>query len=376
MPLDLLGRLVRQTPKPVWPGVIPGETTMGKIQPGDYKAMIKADNSWVYACARINAQNIAKATLKLFKRLANGEREEISDHPFLTLMRNVNPYMNEFELKEMIDLFMELTGNAFIYLAPTRLVNPKSRRAIPGQIWVLMSQHVKIIPGADKLIDGYLYQPPGLQKAIAFLAEEIVHFKFPNPDSLFYGKGPLEGAAFAIDSNEFQHKYTIGLFKNMARPDGVLMTEKTLNPDQIKKMRSEWLQLLQGANRAGNIAILQGGLDYKSIASTPKELDYLRGRIATREEIAAIFGVPGVKLGLDETASRANAEGFDITYQGETIWPRLIRIHEKINEKIMPIYDDVLEVEFENPVPRDREHQLKRRDSNLDHGVITINEVR
>jgi len=376
MALDLLASIVRQAPKPVFPTVMAGETATGRITPRNYPAMVQADNSWVYACARVNAQNVAKVELRLFRRLGAGKREPVQEHPWLKLLRTVNPHMNQFDLLELTDLYLELIGNAYWYLAPQRLTNPMSGQRIPGEIWVLMGQFVRIVPGRQQLVDGYLYTPPGTAQPIAFGFEEIVHFKLPSAESLYYGKGCVEGGRFAVDSNELQKRYEIGLFKNMARLEGVLLTDKDMSEEQVRRLRTEWNRLYQGADRAGNIAILQRGMKYEAVAATPKDLDYLRGRIATREEICAVFGVPPSKLGLVEDVNRANAEANDLTYQSETILPRLRRIQEKLNERIMPIYDPTLEVEFDNPVPRDNEYALRKRDSDLDRGVITINEVR
>ncbi len=383
MPLDLLAPLARLLPpantRPVWPTGLPGESSYGRVQPANYNSMVKADNSWVFACARINAQSVGKVKLRLFQRTGvvgvTSDDQEITDHIFLDLMRNVNPYMNEFDLKEITDLYMELTGNAYWYLAPTRLAGVNGRM-IPGEIYPLLAHYMRIVPGKDRMVDGYMYLLPQMPRPVAFTPEEIIQFKFPNPDSPYYGKGCVEGGHYAIDSNTFQKEYEIALFKNMARPDGALTTDSELTDAQVERLRTMWNSLYQGASRSGNIAILEKGLTYTNTAFNPKELDYLRGRIATREEICAMFGVPPSKLGLTEHVNRANAETNDFTYQSETVLPRLRRMEQKINEQLLPIYDPNLYVKFDDPVPENREFALTKMSAYLDRGVVTINEVR
>lgn len=383
MPLDLLAPLARLLPpantRPVWPTGLPGESSYGRVQPANYNSMVKADNSWVYACARINAQSVGKVKLRLFQRAGvagvTSDDQEITDHIFLDLMRNVNPYMNEFDLKEITDLYMELVGNAYWYLAPTRLAGVNGRM-IPGEIYPLLAHYMRVIPGKDRMVDGYMYLLPQMPRPVAFAPEEIVQFKFPNPDSPYYGKGCVEGGHYAIDSNTFQKEYEIALFKNMARPDGVLSTDSELTDAQVERLRTMWNSLYQGSQRSGNIAILEKGLTYSNTAFNPKELDYLRGRIATREEICAMFGVPPSKLGLTEHVNRANAETNDFTYQSETVLPRLRRMEQKINEQVLPIYDPNIYCKFDDPVPENREFALTKMSAYLDRGVYTINEVR
>lgn len=372
MGIDLLAPFVRAPAKPMAGAIVAGEAVNGRMQPRDYRAMVRADNDWVYRCSRVNAENVAKVCLRLYRRSTG---EEVTEHPFLDLMRTVREGANRFDTLEMTELFLEVIGNSYWYLAPTRLANPRTGALVPGEIWVLMAQHVTIVPGTARMVDGYLYQVPGGVR-VAFLPEEIVHFKFPCLDSLYYGKGPVEGGRFAINTHTKMAEYEAALFENMARPDGALSTEKDLTTPQITQLRNEWQRIHGGTKRSGNIAILQRGLKYEAMGTTPKDLDYLHGKEFTREQIAAMFGVPLSKLGIEVAADRAAAEAHDLTYQKETIQPRLTRLQEKINEGILVRYDEDLEAKFDDPVPANNEFALKKRDSDLDRGVIVINEVR
>ncbi len=372
MGLDLLSPILRAPRRPPFGAILPGDAATGRIPPRDFRAMVKADNDWVYRCARVNAENISKVPLRLYRRSTG---EEVVEHPFLDLLRNVNPEQGRFDLFEMTELFLELVGNSYWYVAPMLLENPVTKRRVPGEIWTLQAQYVKIVPGRSRMVDGYLYQSPGTP-TVAFEPEEILHFKFPSAESLYYGKGPVEGGRAAVNTHESMAAYEAALFRNMARPDGALITDKDLAPEQIKALRAEWARIHQGADRSGNVAILQRGLKYEAMGTTPKELDYLAGKAYNREQIAAMFGVPLSKLGIEIAADRAAAEAHDLTYQKETIAPRLERIASKLNERMLPIYDADLEARFDDPVPENNEMALKKRDSDLDRGVITINEVR
>lgn len=372
MGLDLLSPILRATKRPPFGAILPGDAATGRIQTRDFPAMVKADNDWVYRCARVNAENIAKVPLRLYRRSTG---EEVAEHPFLDLLRNVNPDQGQFDLFEATELFLELVGNSYWYVAPTFMENPVTQRRVPGELWPLQAQHVRIVPGRSRLVDGYIYRMPGAT-AVAFEPEEILHFRFPSAESLYYGKGPVEGGRAAVNTHESMAAYEAALFRNMARPDGALVTDKDLAVEQIRALRAEWARIHQGPERSGNVAILQRGLKYEAMGTTPKELDYLAGKAYNREQIASMFGVPLSKLGIEVAADRAAAEAHDLTYQKETILPRLERLSSKINERLLPIYDADLECRFDDPVPENNEMELKKRDSDLDHGVITINEVR
>ncbi|MBU1162784.1 MAG: phage portal protein, partial [Proteobacteria bacterium] len=76
--------------------------------------------------------------------------------------------------------------------------------------------------------------------------------------------------------------------------------------------------------------MLHGGAEVKPVSISPREMAYLQGRKATREEVAAIYGVPLSKLTTDDI-NRANADAGDYSYMKDTILPRLRRIEQKIN---------------------------------------------
>ena len=129
-------------------------------------------------------------------------------------------------------------------------------------------------------------------------------------------------------------------------------------------------------NETGDVMVLDSGLKPIRLGLSPQELSFLEGRKLTMEEILAIYGVPKTKLGIGTEVNRASAYELEKTFQNETILPRLRRLESKLNEKLLPMWDENLFCEFENPVPEDPEIELKKRDSDLEHFVTTVNEVR
>lgn len=354
------------------------EKSYGAPHPEDFALQIQQYKSWVYACAWKNATSVAKCKLCLYKKTVDEEGEEeldkIYNHPFLDVINNVNPHQNRFELFTLTQIFLELTGNSYWWM-------PKDNLGVPYMIWCIPSHWVKIIPSKEKFIEGYLVQVPGKQAApIPFDEEEVVHFKFPSPFSLFYGTGPTIAAQFGIDLNKHMKTWGINYFLNDAKPGGVLSTETSLSSDQYKRLRDQWNAKHRGTQNAGKMAILEGGLTYQQIGSTVRDarMEFVAKEV--RDEILAMYGVPASKLGLVEDVNRANADANDYTYQKETILPRLALIEEKFNEKIKKFYPQdnggKLICKFENPVPEDNAVKLAERQANIACGYSTIDEER
>lgn len=348
------------------------EKTYGKTPPKDQAQQVAEYKSWVYACVNRNAFSIAKTDLWLHKRSmtpTGEELQQIFDHPWLELLKNVNPFFNKFELWTLTATFLELTGNAYWWM-------PKTGLGIPGAIWNLPAHWVRVVPSETKFISGYVVRVPGKEPPIPFDETEIVHFKYPSPFDMYYGTSPTLASAYGIDLNNHIKEWGINFMGNNAQPSGVLSTEDSLTEDQYNRLRDQWNRKHRGTGKAGKMALLEAGLKYQQTGSSMKDMEFKNINEGVRNEILACFGVPASKLGLVEDVNRANAEANDYTYQKETILPRLKLIEEKINEKIMPIYDTSLIVQFDNPVPEDKEFRLRETTEHLASGYSAIDDER
>lgn len=369
-----------------------------------YKELVKRYSSWVYTCAEKNAISCAQIPLRLYaakptkktkalfptrkverKQLdylskspstqnyvrKAEEVEEVVEHPFLELLKSVNDFTNQFDLLELMFLYNELCGNAYWYIVKDNNIG------VPTEIWPLMTPFVRIIADKKTFIARYEYVITEAEKHVIPL-ENIVHFKHINPQDAYYGYGPLQAAVLAADLSTNMNLYETNLFKNSARPDMALILPEeagTPDEDELKRIERKWYQRFGSFKKAGKLAVLHGGAELKPISLTPKEMSFLHGRKATREEIAAIFGVP-LSLITTESVNRANAETGEYSYMKNTVLPRTRRCEQKINEKLLPMYDERLFCAFDNPVPEDKEHRLKEIEARLKTGMTSINEER
>lgn len=349
------------------------EKAFGKPEPHDSKSFVERAESWAYVCASKNAFSVAAWDLQLFKRIKKEKNkldlEPVTDHIFLELMNNVNPFMNKTELKFITDMGIEITGNAYWYI-------PRNGLNVPAEIWPIPSQWMKIVPSKKDFIAGYVMQVPGDPAKVPFDVDEIIHFRWPSIFDMHYGTPPMYGAIHNIDLNKQMKEYGISFMKNSAQPSGILTTEDSLSEDQWKQLHTMWNFKYKGTKNAGKIAILMKGLTYQKIGTTLGEMAYPELSRGIRDEILAAFGTPASKLGLVEDVNRANADANDYTYQKETIKPRLMLIQEKLNEKLMPIYDLALVCKFEDNVPLDREFRLREQQTHIQAGYSSIDEER
>ena len=370
----------------------------------DFKELVKKYTSWVYACASKNAISCAQIPLRLYatrtgkttkalfptKSIPIGRMEyllksptalnyirkaqvieEVTEHPFLALMQNVNDFMNQFDLLEHLFLSQDITGNAYWIILRQSPLN------VPSEIWPMQPQFIKPIPSKDKFIERYEYAISSTEKHL-IEPEDMIHFKYINLKDAILGLGPLQACIVAADLGISMNEYETGLFQNRAIPDwAMVMPPETgkPNPDMATRIEKEWAKKYRGTKKGGKLAFLYGGADLKQISLSPKEMSFLQGRKASKEEVAAIFGVPLSKITV-ENVNRANAEAGDYSYMKDTIRPRLLRAEQKLNERLLPMFDERLFCAFDNPIPEDKNFRLKETTEKLKVGYMSINQAR
>lgn len=377
--------------------VLPWEKHLPLSQTANYAALVSAYKSWVYICANKNATSVANANLRVYVKKKSKDQkthfvtkavekstlvrlqknpalnkivtkgssiEEVEEHPIYDLFAKVNPFISRFDLWEMTTLFLEMTGNAYWYIVKDETFN------IPIQLWILPSQYMQVAVSREKLVSGYIYTR-GTEK-IPFDENEIIHFKYPSMTSMFYGQGCLMAAIDSYDFEQSTKQFETTLMKNQGRPEAVLQTEQGLTDPEFNRLREQWDNKYGPAGRKGKPLILEKGLKYTPLTMTPKEINFVMGRKLAREEIAAVFGVPISKL-TTEKVNLANAFIGERQYMADTISPRLKRIEEKLNERLMPLYDENLFLAYDEVVPEDKEFEIKERESNLRMMVTTVN---
>jgi HK97 family phage portal protein len=356
--------------------------SMGIPQPRKlytYSGYVKmyGQSVWVYACVYQIAVSIAGIPMSLYKKptTKEGRPMRIDSHPILHLIRHPNPWMSGFDLKEACVASMELTGNAYqekVYEAGSDL------NSVPIELYPLQAHRIKIIPDMTNRIAGYKYSAAG--RSVTFVEEEIIHTRYYNPESDFYGCPALSAGEMAINTDMRASKWNKSFFDNSARPDAILETEQQLSDTLINRLKKQWRLFHQGTSKAHDIAVLEGGLKYKQVSLSQKEMDFIQSKQMSRDEILAVFGVPPAILGLMEKANFANMESQRRNFWENTLLPKVEKLQAGWQSGIVDLVDDRLRLVFDlnkvEALKESRESRAKIGSMLVDRGLMTQNEAR
>ncbi|MEW5963380.1 MAG: phage portal protein [Pseudomonadota bacterium] len=346
--LDALSRLVpwrRPLPEPKASrtGALVAIETLGQPvwAPRDYGAFAREgfmQNAVVYRSVRMIAEAAASIPLLLYE----GETE-IEAHPLLDLVRKPNAEQTSVDLLEAWYGYLLVSGNAYCeaVAAGGRL----------RELHALRPDRMKVVPGADGWPEAYEYAAGG--HSVRFDAEPmagvrpILHVKLFHPANDHYGMSPIEAAATAIDIHNTASGWNKALLDNAARPSGALVLaarEGRLTGEQYERLKGELEAGFQGARNAGRPLLLEGGLDWKPLSLSPKDMDFIEAKNAAAREIALALGVPPMLLGIPGDNTYANYQEATRSFWRQTVLPLVDRTAKALSGWLAPAWGEALEL--------------------------------
>jgi len=295
--------------------------------------------------------------------------EEVAEHPLLDLLRAVNPIHNAFDLWELTTLYQEVHGAAFWYLTPGPL-------GIPMEIWILPTQNVtpRKEPKSPNVVDYYEYRTGATGQN--FPPEQIIHFRYPDPrDPYASGLSPLRAAFEDVTLVSEYAAFKVAKLENRPIPDAIIAPDEVMGEEERDRYESQWNHKFRRGG-AGRVLVAESPLRVQLLSQSIGDVAAMAEMGKTKEDIANAFHVPLAFLSTQ--TNLANLTAAESQHMKKAIHPRLQRRDEKLNEQLIPKYDPTgrLFLASEDPTPLDPEMLWQTYKTNMQFGVITINEAR
>lgn len=313
----------------------------------------------------IKSANVQHASFETRGRYLKqqGAVQEITEHPLLDLLNYGNSYMTGVTVWQLIQIYLDLTGEAF-------LLKERNKAGTPIALWPLPPDWVVSIPTADKPFYRVSYR--GLNEEIP--VSEVLWISEPDPVNPYgRGSGMARALADELETDEYAAKHTKAWFYNRARPD-VIISAEGLTPEDTRRLEQDWLNKNQGFWRVYKPYFLSKKVDVQTLNQTFENMQLVELRKYERDTIIHVYGVPPEILGIVESSNRATIEASDYLFSRWVIQPRLELIRSYLQERLVPEFDDRLILEYDNPVPEDKEYAL--RAAQAAPWSLTVNEWR
>ncbi len=99
-----------------------------------------------------------------------------------------------------------------------------------------------------------------------------------------------------------------------------------MSDEQFERLKGELDEGFSGARNAGRPMLLEGGLDWKALSLSPRDMDFMEAKHGAAREIALAFGVPPLVLGIPGDATYANCQEANRAFCRDTALPLARRI--------------------------------------------------
>lgn len=320
----------------------------------------------VYSCIRVLAESIGMLPCSMMVETNKGKEKAIN-HPAHRLF-NVSPndYQTAQEWKELCVAHLMLRGNHYSYI---NRVNGEAVELLP------------LSPDAvlPSLTNDYQveYTVTFKNGDVAVLnSADILHIKLFSIDGVC-GLSPVSQARNALGLAKATEKHGSRLFKNGAKPFGVLKAAGNLTDEQFEGLKAQ----IDGYSGEGAFKplILEGGLDWTQVSISPEDSQFLETRKYQRSEIAGLFRVPPHMVGDLEKATFSNIEHQGLEFVRNSLMPVITRIESRVGLSIIKQSDQAryfLKFNVNALLRGDMKSRAEFYTKMLQNGAMSPNEIR
>lgn len=288
-------------------------------------------NVIVYRCVNLIARGAASVPWRLYQR-----EDEIVKHPLLDLLQRPSALQAGSAFIESTLGYLLLSGNSYV-----ECVRGGKDHELPEELYALRPDRTKVIPSANGLPLGFEYSVDSKKKVIPADPvtgdSDILHLKLFNPLNDWYGMSPIEAAACAIDQHNTVASHNLALLQNGGRPSGALMINQGTGPqnaltsDQLDDLRLDLQKIVEGQKNAGRVMVLEVDFKWQEMGLSPKDLDFIEGKLLSAREIAQAFNVPPMLVGVSGDSTFANYKEARFHLWEDTILPLLDYLTDELN---------------------------------------------
>ena len=318
----------------------------------------------VYACIKVLAETMAQLPLIVYREREDGGKDRLPNHPLYKVLHD-QPMANitSYDWRAMMVGHTALRGNAYSYI--TR---------VGGVVRELIPIHPDRCDPEVQPDHSVLYKISGTSGIQIFNEKDILHLKGVTADG-HIGISPIKQQRDTIGLARSYDEHGSKMFKNGAKPGGVLKIDGALSDKAYDRLKNTWSTSFNG-DGVGNPAILEEGLDWKALALTAEDAQFIEQKKLSRSEIAAIFRVPPHKIGDLEKATFSNIEQQSIEFITDTILPWCKAIEQRF--KLQLISDPKVHAEFllTGLLRGDSKSRSEYYEKMVQNGLMSPNEAR
>lgn len=295
-----------------------------------FKSVNPMENPVLWGCVDLKSSDIARLPIRHFKVQPGGGALKDPNSRVLKVLNKPNGYQtrNDFLRYLAVSLFIE--GNAYA------LISFNGRQEI--EKLTPINPHM-VIPRVAE--DGSVFYQLSLDRVEAgSVGTKVTSILVP--DYLIFhhreiclkhplvGVSPLMAAAASTSLGLQIIQSQDSIFRNQAKPSGVLTSPNTLSKEVVERLKESWQSYFQGVN-SGKTAVLEEGLKFEPLSMKAVDAEVVKQMEMSSLDIARAFRVPMSMLGHIEKTAFRNSEVMVRQYLSTTLASHLSNLEERLS---------------------------------------------
>lgn len=293
------------------------------------------------------------------------ESEGLEDHPIINLFADPNPVLTALEVSMLKTAFEYVGGESFMIME----ASPPGK--VPNILWPFPPHWCIATPTKDRP-EFHFNNSLGFDEWIPMERVLWQHgLNLTNP----YGraKGIYQTMEDELSSYENASALVNYQFYNRNRPDFIMSLEGA-SDDQVVAMEDRVTGKFQGIAQMFRSLITNAKLKVEKIPSDFVHSQLIELLAFMRDVQLQVPGVPPEAMGIVENSNRATITAAMSIFMEGVVVPILEKEREFYQKHLVPIFDDRIILDYDNPVPEDKDFALAAM--NGGKVIVQVNEPR
>jgi HK97 family phage portal protein len=319
--------------------------------------------SAVWSCVKLLAETVASLPINVYKITENGRKVDKNNDLQVLFSGKVNRYQTKVEFFETVILNLVINGNAYCLIQ-------KFGDKIVGLL-PLMADQMRVTLMPDGSVTYEYYQDAGVT---VFSEKSIWHLKLMGNGII--GLSPLDHQKRTLGIAQAAENAVTKIYKNGAKPSGVLTLDKFLTEPQREQIRNKFYSLSSG--NQDRLMVLEGGMKWESVSLSPQDIELLASRQFQISEICRWYGVPSVMVN-DTSSTTVWGSGIEQIVAGFykiTLRPILEKIEASIVANLIQATGREVEFDFNALTRGDTKTRYESYRIGIHGGFLMPNEAR
>lgn len=272
------------------------------------------------------SDTIANLPIFLYKKEKGGIKEVIDDYRNNLLNLESSKHCTSFNMKKTLVVDYIINGNAYLDIW-------KEKGKIKSLINIPESEIIVQDNGSyNRRKLSYSYEYWGMRREF----HEVLNMVRNPEGNDIKGIGILKEGRDMLGVADKLDTYSQNIFSNGFFAKGTIETEKIMSKPTRESLQKRIRNFFSGSQNAGKVLILDDGMKYNSLSLNPVDIDFLKQKDFTVNDIARLLKLPPNMIGgSNDGLTYKNVQDTQLQYLQITIEPYLTLIENVFNKYLL-----------------------------------------